>query len=70
MGQEVMIMAAQYGTSRQHFNKILEAYLNYVALYKLFNSGSIKGVTPFNVFYWRMTYHIRYENSENISRVI
>jgi 1-acyl-sn-glycerol-3-phosphate acyltransferase len=70
MGQEVMHMASPYGASRQQFTKVLEAYLNYVALYKLFNGGSIEGVTPFNVFYWRMTYHVRYENSENISRVV
>lgn len=63
-------MPAQYGVSRQHFNKILEAYLNYVALYKLFNAGKIEGVTPFNVFYWRMTYYVRYENNENVSRII
>lgn len=63
-------MGMQYGTSRQHFNKVLEAYLNYVALYKLFNNGKVQGVTPFNVFYWRMTYHVRYESSENISRVV
>ena len=63
-------MVAQYGNSRQHFNKVLDAYLNYVALYKLLNCGKVQGVTPFNVFYWRMTYHVRYENSENISRVI
>ena len=63
-------MGSPYGTSRQHFNKVLEAYLNYVALYKLFNGGKVQGVTPFNVFYWRMTYYVRYENSENVNRVV
>lgn len=65
-----MVMGSPYGTSRQHFNKVLEAYLNYVALYKLFNNGQITGVTPFNVFYWRMTYYVRYDSSENVSRII
>ncbi len=45
----------QYEQRRENFNKILESYLDYVALYKLFNKGSTKGVTPFNIFYWRMT---------------
>jgi hypothetical protein len=45
----------QYEQRRENFNKILEAYLDYVALFKLFNKGSIKGVTPFYIFYWRMT---------------
>lgn len=54
-------MIAQYGTSRKNFNKVLDAYLNYVALYKLFNNGQIIGVTPFHVFYLRMTYYVRYE---------
>ena len=63
-------MGMQYGTSRHHFNKVLEAYMNYVALYKLFNGGKAQGVTPFNEFYWRMTYLVRYENVENMSRVV
>ncbi len=59
-----------YETSRNNFNKILESYLNYVSLYKLLNNGSIKGVTPFPVFYWRFTYYVRYENGEGLSRII
>jgi|GEM_PF-1744983 len=59
-----------YETSRQNFNRILESYLNYVSLYKLFNNGSIKGVTPFGTFYWRFTYYVRYEGSDSISRSV
>ena len=52
---------------REHFDLIVESYLNYVSLYKLVNNGSIKGVTPFDVFYWRFTYFVRYEDPERIS---
>lgn len=55
----------RYPTSRNNFNKILDSYMNYVALYKLFNGGSTKGVTSFGTFYWRFTYYVRYENSAN-----
>ncbi len=46
----------QYEQRRENFNKVLEAYLDYVSLYKLFNKGSTKGVTSFEAFYWRMTF--------------
>ena len=45
-----------YEQRRENFNKILEAYLDYLSLYRLFNRGHIKGATPFYVFYWRMTF--------------
>ncbi len=59
----------QYENTRERFNAIVESYLDYVALYKLCNGGSIQGVTPFNVFYWRFTYHVKYEDTERISAV-
>ncbi len=61
-------MASVYDTSRVQFNKISEAYKNYLALYRLFNNGSYEGATPFDVFYWRMTYHVRYGEGEGPSR--
>lgn len=54
-----------YESSRNNFNKLLESYNNYVALYKLFNNGSSKGATPFGVFYMRFTYYVRYEVSQS-----
>ena len=59
-----------YEQTRVHFAKILDNYLNYVALYKLFNNGKVEGVTPFNVFYWRMTYLVKYQNPDQITRSI
>lgn len=57
-----------YESNRERFNKIVDSYLNYAALYKLFNNGSLEGVTPFEVFYWRMTYEVRYAAGENVSK--
>lgn len=56
-----------FDTNRENFDLIIEAYLNYVALYKLINNGSIKDVTPFETFYWRFTYHDRYQDPSRIS---
>jgi hypothetical protein len=61
-------MSGLYSSSRVHFTAITEAYKNYVALYKLFNNGSTKGVTPFGDFYWRMTYYIRYGDGDTVTR--
>ncbi|NRA65798.1 MAG: hypothetical protein HRU19_15010 [Pseudobacteriovorax sp.] len=56
-----------FDTQRENFNVILESYLSYVALYKLVNNGSIEGVTPFDKFYWRFTFFVKYQNPERIS---
>ncbi len=61
-------MASLYDSSRVQFNKITEAYKSYIALYKLFNKGSVEGATPFNEFYWRMTYLVRYGDGDVVSR--
>ena len=42
------------------YNKIRETYLNYLASYKQLNKGSLKGATPYSVFYIYKTYVIRY----------
>ena len=52
---------------REQFDLIVESYLSYVSLYKLINNGSIAGVTPFDTFYWRFTYFVKYEDPERIS---
>ncbi|MBQ47948.1 MAG: hypothetical protein CMP10_10920 [Zetaproteobacteria bacterium] len=51
-----------YETNRENFNKLKKDYENYVALYKNFNNGSIKGITPFAEFYWNLTYKTKYED--------
>lgn len=56
-----------FDAQREQFNIIVDSYLNYVALYKLVNNGSIDGVTPFEVFYWRFTYFVKYQDPERIS---
>lgn len=61
-------MAGLYDQSRIQFNKISEAYKNYVALYRLFNNGSVEGVTTFTTFYWRMTYYQKYGDGEIMTR--
>lgn len=55
-----------YETNRENFDKIVKKYKDYVALYKYFNNGSVKGITPFEVFYWRFTYLMRYEDPQRV----
>ena len=57
-----------YQNQREHFEKILKKYWEYVALYKKINNGSLKGVAIFDEFYWRYTYYSRYIANENIER--
>ena len=52
--------------TREHFDKLLEKYLEYVELYKFFNNGKIDGVTPFGQFYWRMTFLIKYQDAAKV----
>ena len=56
-----------FDVNREQFDKIIESYLNYVVLYKLINNGSIQGVTPFDTFYWRFTFHDKYQDPERIT---
>ena len=60
-------MSISYENQREHFEIIVQKYLDYVALYKLFNSGSAEGVTNFSEFYWRMTYYSNYQNGQKVS---
>ncbi len=61
-------MSGLYSSSRVQFTKITESYKNYVALYRLFNNGSVEGVTSFSDFYWRMTYYVRYGDGDTVTR--
>jgi len=59
-------MSITYENQRVIFNGILKRYLDYVNLYRIINHGSIKGITPFSEFYWRITYFGRYSNPRNV----
>jgi hypothetical protein len=59
-------MGITYENQRVIFNGILKKYLDYVNLYRVFNNGSIEGITPFHEFYWRFTYFSRYSNPRNV----
>jgi hypothetical protein len=55
-------------TTRVVFNRILKKYLEYVALYKAIGDGSTEGITPFEEFYWRYTYHSLYSDMSKFAR--
>ena len=56
-----------YNGSRLVFDGILEKYKEYLALYRLFNKGSIEGATSFGEFYWRFAYHNKYSDNSQVS---
>jgi hypothetical protein len=58
-------MGISYENTRVHFDKILKIYKDYLDLYKEFNDGSLQGATPFDEFYWRMTYFSKYQDRRN-----
>ena len=53
-----------YEVNRDNFNKIIKKYEEYVELYTLVNGGSREGLTPFSTFYWRYTFHVRYQDNK------
>ncbi len=57
-----------YENKRVIFTVILKKYRDYLELYRAVNNGSIKGVTPFQDFYWQYTYYSRYVNGRIESR--
>lgn len=57
-----------FETSREYLEKIIAKYEGYVSLYKAINHGSLEGVTPFDVFYRRMTYHAKYADVGSMSQ--
>ena len=52
------------GIARQNYAKVKKNYLEYIEIYKRFNNGSTEGITTFDVFYWRFTYVIAYEDTD------
>ena len=59
-------MSMAYENQRVLFEKLAQRYRDYLALYRMFNNGSVKGATDFAEYYWRMTYESRYQNGEAI----
>lgn len=53
-----------FSGQRDNLTKLIKKYEEYVRLYKVFNNGSTKGMTTFDVFYWRFTYHIKYQDAQ------
>ncbi len=58
-------MGITYENIRVNFDKIAKAYKEYLKLYIEVNGGSVEGVTPFDEFYWRMTYYSKYQDRRN-----
>lgn len=57
-----------FQTSREYLDKIIAKYEGYVSLYRAINNGSAEGVTPFHVFYRRMTYDAKYADVGSMSQ--
>lgn len=57
-----------FQTSREYLDKIIEKYEGYVALYRAINGGNTDGVTPFHVFYRRMTYDSKYADVSSMAQ--
>lgn len=53
-------MPMHYENQRVVFEKLVKKYIEYMALYKEINHGSLAGVTPFQEFYWRTVYWSKY----------
>lgn len=58
-------MGITYENQRVNFDIIVRKYKDYIVLYRLFNGGSVKGITTFDHFYWRMTYFSKYQDRKN-----
>ena len=55
-----------YEVRRDRFNQIVKNYTEYLQLYSFLNNGSKEGATPFDEFYWRFTYYVKYDEPERI----
>lgn len=58
-------MGITYENQRVVFDVIARKYKDYLALYRMFNNGSLEGVTSFGDFYWRMVYFSKYHEGKN-----
>lgn len=58
-----------FENTRENFDKLKKEYEEYVALYKIFNNGSVDGLCSFAEFYWRITYLHKY-NDPNVIQAL
>lgn len=56
-----------YEVTREEFDKLKKKYDEYIDLYTFFNNGSAEGASSFESFYWRFTYHVKYEEPERLA---
>ena len=61
-------MNNMFASQRQVLDGIIEKYNGYLELYAMFNDGSTEGATPFNEFYWRFSYKMKYEDEFALSQ--
>ena len=61
-------MSVTYENQRVNFDEIVKKYKDYIALYRVFNNGSVEGITSFDDFYWRITYISRYADGQDVNR--
>lgn len=61
-------MQGTYETSREEFQKIVRQYKEYLHLYRFFNGGSTKGVTPFDLFYLNQIYYAYHDKEFTFER--
>jgi hypothetical protein len=54
-----------YENQRVVFDQIARKYREYIALYRMLNNDSVEGLTPFDIFYWRMVYYSKYQERRN-----
>lgn len=57
-----------YTNQRDHFEKLLKKFLEYLELYAALNNGSIEGASTYDEFYLRFTYLNRYADPSQVQR--
>ena len=57
-----------YTNQRDHFEKLLRKYTDYLDLYADMNGGSMKGASTFDEFYLRYTYLDRYSDPSKVKQ--
>ena len=55
-----------YTNQRDHFEKLLKKFFEYLELYADFNGGSIEGAATYDEFYLRFTYVSRYSDPTQV----
>ena len=58
-----------FESTRVNLDKIMKRYRDYIDLYTYLNDDSAEGATTFAEFYWRITYHDRYQDPEVLGRL-